>query len=53
MEIRDLIIKCVLKNNIKVYTKTEKIKHGSQLLLSQEQLYHCEGKNLTLWILLI
>lgn len=44
MEIRDLIIKCMLKNDIKFYTNAEKIEHGSQLLLSQEQLYQCEGK---------
>lgn len=53
MEIRDLIIKCVLKNDIKFYTKAEKIEHGSQLLLRQEHLYQCEGKNLAQWILLI
>lgn len=53
MEIRDLIIKCMLKNDIKFYTKAEKIEHGSQLLLRQEQLYQCEGKNLAQWILLI
>lgn len=54
MEIRDLVIKCVLKTDIKLYKKAEHIEHGSQLLLRQEQLYRCEqGKNLAGWILLI
>lgn len=54
MEIRDLVIKCVLKKDIKLYMKAEQIEHGSQLLLRQEQLYQCEqGKNLAQWILLI
>lgn len=46
MEIRDLVIKCVLKKDIKRYMKAEQIEHGSQLLLRWEQLYQCEqGKN--------
>lgn len=44
MEIRDLIIKHMLKNDIKFYTKTEKIEHGSKLLLSQEQLLPAWGE---------
>lgn len=54
MEIRDLVIKCVLKKDIKLYMKAEQIEHGSQALLRQEQLYqHEQGKNLARWILLI
>lgn len=54
MEIRDLVIKCVLKKDIKLYMKAEQIEHGSQALLRREQLYQREqGKNLALWILLI
>lgn len=29
MEIRDLVIKCVLKKDIKLYMKAEQIEHGS------------------------
>lgn len=54
MEVRDLVIKCVLKKDIKLCMKAEQIEHESQLLLRQEQLCQCEqGKNLAWWMLLI
>jgi len=54
MEIRDLVIKCVLKKDIKLYMKAEQIECGTQLLLRQEQLYQCDqGKNVARWIWLI
>lgn len=35
MEIRHLVIKCVLKEDIKLYMKAEQIERGSHLLLRQ------------------